>query len=101
MLDSSLNRGIGPDHTYYKPGSTGKLISGASWNITYADKSGASGVVYSDTVKVGNTTVTGQVVEAATTASVSLDGYNTSPDDGLLGLGFDHINTGMPLLFQL
>lgn len=61
-------------------------------SITFGDGSGASGIVYTDTVTVGGSTVTGQVVEFAN----SVSGFNQAGDaeDGILGLAFDAINTG-------
>lgn len=67
----------------------------ADWcfSITFADGTGASGIVYTDTVTVGGSTVTGQIVEFANTVS----GFNEAGDseDGIFGLAFDNINTGM------
>lgn len=61
-------------------------------SITFGDGSGASGIVFSDTVTVGETQVTGQIVEFAN----NVNGFNDgSPEDGILGLGFDQINTGL------
>jgi aspergillopepsin I len=67
-------------------------MSGSTWNISYADGSGASGVCGTDTVSVGNTTVTGQVVELANKVSSE---FVQDSSDGLLGLAFSSINTGM------
>jgi aspergillopepsin I len=39
-------------HSIYKTGG-GKLQSGSSWDISYGDGSGASGVVYADKVVIG------------------------------------------------
>lgn len=48
--------------------------------------------MYTDTVTVGGSTVTGQIVEFANTVS----GFNQAGDseDGIFGLAFDAINTG-------
>ena len=83
-------------HTLYNPAdsSTAKLLPGETWNISYGDGSGASGNVYSDTVSVGTTQVTGQGVETA--ESVSSEFEEDTDSDGLLGLGFDSINTVTP-----
>lgn len=72
--------------------STYKAKSGYTWDISYADGSGASGVVGTDTVTVGQTTVQGQVVELANKVSSS---FVTDASDGLLGLSFSSINTGI------
>ena len=72
----------------YKP--AGAALSGESWSISYGDGSSAGGKVYSDTVAVGPVTVTGQAVEAATSASSE---FTSGAPDGLLGLAFSTINT--------
>jgi Eukaryotic aspartyl protease len=67
-------------------------LDGYTWNITYEDKSGASGTVGTDVVTVGGTSVSGQAVEIAT--YVSSDFVDDSACDGLLGLSFKRGNTG-------
>lgn len=79
-------------HTVYSNTTAAK--SGYSWSITYGDGSGASGLVYSDKVKVGSVTATSQAVEAAT--SVSSAFLSDTANDGLLGLAFSSINTVQP-----
>ena len=66
-------------------------MSGASWSIQYADGSGSSGTVGTDTVTIGGTTVQGQAVELATQASSQ---FVSGANDGLVGLSFSSINTG-------
>lgn len=94
VFSSELPANERSGHTYYTPGSSATLKSGYTWSITYGDGSGASGNVYSDTVKVGATTVTNQAVEAA--QSVSAQFVQDTDNDGLLGLAFDSINTVQP-----
>lgn len=74
--------------------STAELLSGYTWDISYGDGSSSSGVVYTDTVSIGEVTVTSQAVEAAETVSSSFT--SESAIDGLLGLGFDSLNTVSP-----
>ena len=69
---------------------TSPPIPGASWSIQYGDGSTASGDVFSDTVKIGSATVTGQAVERAMTAG---DSFFQGGNDGLLGLAFSSDNT--------
>jgi hypothetical protein len=80
-------------HDYYTVDST-KKISGATWQISYGDGSGAGGTVYADKVVVGGVTATSQAVEAAT--SVSSQFSSDQDTDGLLGLAFSSINTVRP-----
>ena len=72
--------------------STYKGQSGSTWDISYADGSGASGVCGTDDVVVGSTKVTGQVIELANKVSSS---FVSGAGDGLLGLAFSSINTGI------
>lgn len=65
---------------------------GYTWSIRYGDGSGAGGEVYTDTVNVGGTSVTGQAVEVAT--QVSGQFQKDVDSDGLLGLSFSSVNTG-------
>ncbi|KAG9953633.1 aspartyl protease, partial [Aureobasidium melanogenum] len=72
----------------------GRRLSGETWDISYGDGSGASGVVYADKVVVGAVTATSQAVEAAT--SISAQFQQDTNNDGLLGLAFSSINTVSP-----
>lgn len=82
-------------HNLYNPGqsSTAQQQSGESWSIQYADGSGSSGDVYTDSVTVGGLTVQNQVVESATQVSSQ---FASGDNDGLLGLSFDSLNTVTP-----
>ncbi|KII84530.1 hypothetical protein PLICRDRAFT_179353 [Plicaturopsis crispa FD-325 SS-3] len=83
------------EHTIYDPSasSTAKLQSHEKWNISYGDGSSASGTVYHDSVTVGDVTIAGQGVEAATKASSS---FLSPGSDGLLGLAWPALNTVTP-----
>ncbi|PSN75003.1 aspartic protease PEP1 [Corynespora cassiicola Philippines] len=80
-------------HDYYKVDPS-KEVKGASWNISYADGSGASGKVYADKVVVGGVTAASQAVEAA--SRVSAQFTKDKDTDGLLGLSFSVLNTIKP-----
>uniref|UniRef100_A0A0D6R3Y9 Peptidase A1 domain-containing protein n=1 Tax=Araucaria cunninghamii TaxID=56994 RepID=A0A0D6R3Y9_ARACU len=96
VFSSELPASQSSGHSIYNPArsSTSKKLSGYTWNITYGDGSGASGDVYTDTVNVGGTTVTGQAVEAA--QQISAQFQQDTDNDGLLGLAFSTINTVKP-----
>ncbi|CAK7231860.1 hypothetical protein SBRCBS47491_008072 [Sporothrix bragantina] len=86
--------------TVYDPSksSTSKLQSGYTWSISYGDGSSSSGNIYADTVSVGGVSVTGQAVELA--KKVSSTFTSDSVTDGLIGLGFDSLNTASPKAVQ-
>ena len=87
-------------HEYYtsSESSTYQELSGYTWSIQYADGSGASGVVGTDTVTIGGTTVQSQAVELANQVSST---FISDAADGLVGLAFSSINTGMnPISIQ-
>jgi hypothetical protein len=73
--------------------TTFKKTEGAQWKISYGDGSGAAGTVGTDTVNIGGVVVENQTVELANQVSQSfVDDTNT---DGLVGLAFSNLNTGM------
>ncbi|KAI4276329.1 MAG: hypothetical protein L6R38_005696 [Xanthoria sp. 2 TBL-2021] len=93
VYSSNLPTSQSNGHSVYNPtlSSTSKKLDGYTWEILYGDGSGASGDVGTDTVKIGTTTVTGQAVELAD--EISYQFKNDIDNDGILGLGFDSINT--------
>lgn len=70
---------------YPEKSSTSKRLTDSRWSIGYGDGSGASGVVYTDRVAVGNTYLNGMYVECATYVSSSFT--NDAYSSGLFGLG--------------
>jgi hypothetical protein len=80
----------------YNPASSRSALAAPSntWNITYADKSGASGFVGTDTLYLGGMPIRNQAIERAT--YVSKDFFSTKMASGLLGLGFSSLNTVKP-----
>ncbi|KAJ5918054.1 Penicillopepsin-1 [Penicillium verhagenii] len=93
VFSTELSAADQSGHAVYKPGSSATLLSGYTWDISYGDGSSASGNVYDDKVIVGGITVTKQAVEAAKKISSE---FVEDTSDGLLGLGFDSINTVSP-----
>ncbi len=83
-------------HSVFDPAksNTFKPLQGATWTITYGDKSFARGTVGTDTVDIGGAKVEGQAVELAATVSDSF--LRDADSDGLVGLGFGIINTVKP-----
>ncbi|KZO95222.1 acid protease [Calocera viscosa TUFC12733] len=92
---SSQARGKGNRKIYQPTQSrTAKQAPGLSWNIQYADGSGAQGNVFYDNVMVQGVAVTNQAVETATTLSGAFQ--TDVQSDGLFGLAFSKINTVTP-----
>ncbi|KAL8937295.1 MAG: hypothetical protein Q9216_004495 [Gyalolechia sp. 2 TL-2023] len=83
-------------HDIYNPSlsNSSKEIPGATWSITYGDGSNSRGIVYTDTVKVGQTSFPNQAVELA--QEISEQFQADLNNDGLLGLAFDSLNTVQP-----
>ncbi|KAI4617686.1 uncharacterized protein J4E87_008323 [Alternaria ethzedia] len=72
---------------------TFKKVEGASWRIRYGDGSTASGIVGTDNVTLGGLCIENQAIELANKLSPQ---FTSGAGDGLLGLGFGHINTVKP-----
>ncbi|KAH8660768.1 aspartic peptidase domain-containing protein [Tricladium varicosporioides] len=96
VFSSSLSTTSKKGHDVYtaSSSSTYKALSGYTWSIQYADGSGASGTVGTDTVVIGGTSVKGQAVELATKVSST---FASGQADGLVGLAFSNINTVKPV----
>ena len=79
-------------HQIYDPSFSGKsMVNG--FDVSYNDESRAIGVLYNDTIRIGNLMPLPQPVGAA--ASVSSQLFE-EPNDGILGLGFSELNTVQP-----
>ncbi|KAF2864307.1 aspartyl protease [Piedraia hortae CBS 480.64] len=90
LMPSSTTNG----HGVYDVNQGGQQMQGSTWQISYADGSGASGLVYADKVQIGGATATRQAVEAATSISDSF--AKSEHCDGLVGLAFSSINNIRP-----
>ena len=74
--------------------SSAKVLTGASWNISYGDGSSASGNVYTDLVQIGSVSIPSQAVELA--EKLSSQFAQGEGSDGLLGLAWPALNTVQP-----
>lgn len=82
--------------TSYNPGKsrTSKKLDGYTFGIRYQDGTSATGDVYLDTVSAGRLSVNNQAVETASRVSNTFD---SEPNlNGLMGLGFETLNTVRP-----
>ena len=94
VFSSELAASSQSGHNIYNPSrsSSARVLGSSTWSISYGDGSSASGNVYTDKVAVGASVVSNQAVELAQQVSAS---FVSDTNDGLLGLAFDSINTGM------
>ncbi|KAF9146660.1 hypothetical protein BGX30_011852 [Mortierella sp. GBA39] len=77
-------------HTRYNASASSTYRKdGRLWEITYGDGSGANGILASDMVNVGGIQVR-QTIGLATNETAD---FETSPEDGLFGLGFSAIQS--------
>jgi aspergillopepsin I len=77
-------------HALYAPSSSATLLQNYTWEIRYSGKTGASGIVYTDDVKLGPVVAKRQAVEAATNIPFAFG------PDGIMGLGSGKINQVKP-----
>ena len=82
-LSAQQNRGHRP--FYPQESLTFRNMTGQKWRITYGDGSGATGIVGTDVVNIGDIAVT-QAVELATDISDVF--VEDVASDGIVGLGF-------------
>lgn len=96
VFNTQLAAGSQTGHTLYNPqkSTSLKMISGATFSISYGDGSGAAGNVGTDTVNIGGATVTDQAIEMATAVSQSF--VQDTNNNGLVGLAFSKLNTVKP-----
>ncbi|KAG0163389.1 hypothetical protein DFQ28_011755 [Apophysomyces sp. BC1034] len=88
---STLCSNCGNGQTKFDPSKSSTYKKdGTPWQIGYGDGSSASGVVGYDTVSLGGLQIKQQAIELAKQESSE---FQSDPVDGLLGLGFDSINT--------
>ena len=73
----------------YTPGPTASQIENATFFIEYGDNTVVGGDVYMDSISLGGIKVDRQAVEV-----VSTDVMEFAEMDGIVGLGFDNINSG-------
>lgn len=71
--------------------SSWRLTAGASWSVHYGDGTQAGGAVGTERVSLGGIGVSGQGVEVAEGVSET---FVDDGGDGIVGLGFDVINSG-------
>jgi aspergillopepsin I len=81
------------NHTLYRAGETptSKVVDGESWQIMYLDGSGAGGPVYTDTVSLGDLSISKAVVEAANFTTAEFADLSA---DGILGLSLQPSTPG-------
>lgn len=77
-----------------KKSKTAKHVSGSIWKIKYGDGTGASGIVYTDRVQIGNSIVKSQAVQSAIDVSDSIASDKFA--HGIMGLAFNRLNMVRP-----
>lgn len=101
VFGTEVNGSVNADQTRYNAtaSTTATLVANGTWELSYQDKSGASGTVYKDTFSVGGITVNSQGIEYADTVKPMKNGGNIlgSPVSGIAGFGFDNLNSADPL----
>lgn len=101
MFSTELNAQTIGQHAAFdaSKSTTFKKVEGSQWKISYGDGSGAAGTVGTDVVTIGGVKVENQTVELANQVSRSfVEDTNT---DGLVGLAFSTLNTGMSEMCQV
>lgn len=74
--------------------TTAQLLPNCSWSILYGDFSSCSGVVYQDTLALGDLVIEGMTIESA--KQISAQFSNQKEMSGLVGLAFGSIIQTVP-----
>ena len=79
-------------HTLYDPkrSESHQKVPFASFKVAYGDETSMTGEVAADTVSLGGIAVSSQAISLPTSFS---DGIIDDPSDGILGLGFQNLNS--------
>jgi hypothetical protein len=82
--------------TLYDPSksTTSKLVPNCTWDILYGDFSTSSGIVYRDTLTLGNITIDNMTIESARTVSTQFTKQKGM--SGLVGLSFNALIQTIP-----
>ena len=95
VFSSFLPTELHGNHTLYNPTQSDTSVPlGMTFNISFLDGSGASGLVFSDTVSLGGITLKNQAVEAANLTDQS---FFSCACDGILGLDLELIPSSREL----
>ncbi|KAL9125983.1 MAG: hypothetical protein Q9217_004898, partial [Psora testacea] len=92
LFSTALSNDERGNHTIYDPSKSASHISvsGATFNVSYGDDTSLTGDVATDTVIIGGVSVAYQALELPTAFS---SGIIDDPSDGIVGLGFQKINS--------
>ena len=82
--------------TLYDPNASesSKELKGEAWSVKYGDGAGASGIVYTDKVALGETSFDEQAIQSAVQVSYAI--AQDSFSSGILGMAFSDANTVRP-----
>ncbi|WEW57427.1 tethering complex subunit [Emydomyces testavorans] len=96
VFNTQLPQSAQKNHSIFDPtkSKTFSKLDDSTFNITYGDSSFARGGVGTDTVDIGGAMVTKQAIGLPSEVSMSF--IQDAASDGLVGLGFDKLNTIRP-----
>ncbi|KAG6033514.1 hypothetical protein E4U41_006894 [Claviceps citrina] len=97
ILSSDTKASMVRGQKVYRPRQsfTSKRLGGESWAVHYGDGASASGIVYQDTVRMGDTQVKNQAIESA--VRVSEDIADDNFVSGIMGMANSAANTVRPI----